>query len=138
MDNEIVTVKCGYCSEDQLYTAPFKCSHCDCTSFWSNVQFEEWNNLEQSEDFVKHDSAKNRYDLIPPDALDKVVKILTLGAEKYGDSNWQRCSEPSRYFAAAQRHLWAWKSGEKSDSESDVSHLAHAVCSLLFMLELDK
>ena len=88
--------------------------------------------------FVKNDTDKPRYELIPPHALELVVKILTMGAKKYDDDNWKKCPDIDRYFGACQRHLWAWKAGDKIDSESDINHLAHAICSLLFMLELDK
>jgi hypothetical protein len=43
-----------------------------------------------------------------------------------------------RYFAAAIRHMVAWKSGELNDSETGVSHLAHAATNLLFMLYFSK
>jgi ribosomal protein L32 len=40
-----------------------------------------------------------------------------------------------RYFDAAQRHIWAWKAGEETDSETGASHLAHAICCLMFIME---
>ena len=60
----------------------------------------------------KYDKGKNLYNLIPPHALDEVVKVLTFGAVKYNEpidqENWRLVSNPEqRYFAAAQRHLWA-------------------------------
>lgn len=87
---------------------------------------------------MKFDGAKNRYDLIPPLALDEMVKVLTFGAEKYQPNNWQHVSEAhSRYFAALERHLWAWQRGETLDPESGIHHLAHAMCCLFFLYEHD-
>ena len=37
----------------------------------------------------KDDDGKLRYDLIPPLALEEVVRVLTFGAEKYGPNNWR-------------------------------------------------
>lgn len=82
----------------------------------------------------KDDDGKLRYDLIPPDALQDLVEILTDGAEKYGDRNWEHGMSWGRCFAAAQRHLWAWWSGQDADADSGRSHLAHAAVNMLFLL----
>ena len=85
---------------------------------------------------IKFDGEKARYDLIPENALDEVVEVLTYGANKYAPDNWKHVPEwKRRYFAAAQRHIWAWKRGESIDSETGISHLAHAICCLMFMME---
>lgn len=84
----------------------------------------------------KHDGGKPRYDLIPADAQEEFVKVLTFGGEKYGAENWRMVPDAdARYFAAAQRHMWAWKRGETNDSESNLHHLAHAMCCISFLLE---
>jgi hypothetical protein len=88
---------------------------------------------------IKYDQAKPRYDLLPMSALEDVVNVLTLGAKKYADNNWQKV-EPyrERYFSACMRHLVAWREGEILDIETKLPHLAHAVCCLLFMMWRDK
>lgn len=83
---------------------------------------------------VKHDAAKLRYDLIPPEALDAVAAVLGYGAAKYGVRNWERGMSWGRVFGASMRHLWAWWRGEETDSESGLSHLAHAACGVCFLL----
>jgi len=84
---------------------------------------------------VKYDQGKLRFDLVPARPLMDVVEILTLGANKYRDRNWEAGMPWGRAFAAAMRHLWAWWGGEDLDPETGKSHLAHAACSLLFLLE---
>lgn len=87
----------------------------------------------------KFDGGKPQYGLLPPLALRETVKVLTFGAEKYEPDNWRRVPDAHRrYFDAAQRHLWDYKAGEKIDPESGVSHLAHALCCIMFMLDLDE
>lgn len=87
---------------------------------------------------IKYDTDKPDYSLIPPWALDDVVKILTLGSQKYSAGNWRLLDNAkSRYFAAAMRHLWATARGEKLDPESGISHYAHAICCILFLLEME-
>jgi hypothetical protein len=65
----------------------------------------------------------------------EVAKVLTFGAAKYGENNWQGLDAFSqRYLAALLRHVFAYGSGEKADPESGLPHLAHAACCALFLL----
>lgn len=83
----------------------------------------------------KDDAGKLGYELLPPDALARVVAVLTHGAAHYGADNWRRVQDGSRrYYAATMRHLEAWRRGVDRD-ESGHLHLAHAVASLLILLE---
>ena len=85
----------------------------------------------------KHDSGKPLMGAVPPNALLAVARVLTFGAEKYGRDNWRQVENAeTRYLDAALRHINAYQRGEAADPESGESHLAHAVCSLMFMLEL--
>lgn len=87
----------------------------------------------------KHDSGKPLIGAVPPNALLAVARVLTFGAEKYGRDNWRQVeSAETRYLDAALRHINAYQRGEAVDPESGESHLAHAVCSLMFMLEMQE
>jgi len=81
---------------------------------------------------------KTRFDLVPFAAVDAIAEVLAYGADKYGAHNWCRGAAWSRYFAALCRHLFAWWRGEERDPESGFSHLAHAGCCLLFLLEYQR
>lgn len=83
---------------------------------------------------VKHDAGKLRFDLVPSDAVEAVARILTHGAAKYGERNWEAGMSWRRVDAALERHLFAWRRGEERDAESGEPHLAHAACCLLFLL----
>jgi hypothetical protein len=82
----------------------------------------------------KDDGAKVRTDLLPPDVLLAIAAVLTVGAAKYGDRNWERGMAWSRCYGAALRHLFAWWQGEVADPETGLSHLAHTACCILFLL----
>lgn len=86
----------------------------------------------------KFDEKKLRWDLLPWIEVEEVVEILTMGSVKYQDNNWQHVYPRSRYVSAIFRHFIAWIKGEKIDSESGKSHLAHAICNLLFLMWADK
>lgn len=88
------------------------------------------------EEFKKNDSSKLRYDLVPPEALRELAKVLTYGANKYGADNWRLCDDSSRYLAAAYRHIEAYRMGEMCDPESGLHHLSHALTNLAFMVVL--
>lgn len=84
----------------------------------------------------KYDSEKPRTELLPPLALIEVAKVLGYGAEKYGPDNWKKLDNlQNRYTGAALRHLLAHMAGEETDEETNLDHLAHAMCCLLFKLE---
>jgi hypothetical protein len=88
---------------------------------------------------IKHDTDKPRFDLIPPMAELAVAHVLRYGADKYAPGNWALVENGhERYMAAALRHLNAYRMGEPEDIESGYSHLAHAICCLLFILEKDE
>lgn len=87
----------------------------------------------------KFDNGKLRYDLIPPGALVSLAAVLGYGAEKYSPDGWRAVPDAkARYTAAMMRHFEAWRLGEKADPESLLPHLGHALCNLVFLLELDR
>ena len=87
---------------------------------------------------VKFDTGKPRYDLIPPEALEEWAKVLTFGAQKYADRNWEKGMKWGRVFGAMMRHGWAWWRGEENDPETGLSHLGHLICCASFLLTYQK
>lgn len=85
----------------------------------------------------KDDGDKVRMELIPPELMVAAGSILTFGAKKYDDRNWEKGMAWSRVFGALMRHMWAWWGGKGStstnfifgdlDEETKFSHLWHAV-----------
>ena len=90
-------------------------------------------------DGKKFDQGKPATHLLPPKALLCVAEVLGYGAVKYGEHNWRAVPEArKRYIAAALRHLLTDMTGEQPlDPESGIPHIAHAIASLLFILEMD-
>ena len=82
----------------------------------------------------KFDQGKPRVDLVPPEAVLELARVLGFGAQKYDARNWELGMEWSRPYAAAIRHLLSWWSGENLDPESGLPHLSHALCNLTFLV----
>lgn len=88
---------------------------------------------------VKFDQDKARWDLLDYTFVGDAVDVLTFGAKKYGPNSWKKVENgEERYFAALMRHIVAWRKGEAIDSETGKSHLAHALCNLMFIYNFDK
>lgn len=55
-----------------------------------------------------------------------------------GRNNWRKGMRWSRLADAALRHLLKWASGSRVDEETGLSHLAHAMCCLMFLLNYEQ
>ena len=87
----------------------------------------------------KYDTGKLQYSLIPPIATRSLAQVLTFGAEKYAPNSWQRVPDGERrYTDALYRHLEQYRMGESTDAESGLSHLAHAITNIAFLLHFEE
>lgn len=109
---------------------------------WGNADFyrlsffvNDQEKIPEQQEGEKFDRGKDRFSLVPLPALQEVMKVLEHGAEKYDVDNWRLIDDfENRYYDAIFRHLFAYKNGEVLDKESGVSHLAHAACGVMFLL----
>lgn len=83
---------------------------------------------------VKYDTDKLRMELIPSEMMTALASVLTFGAQKYSDRNWEKGMKWSRCYGALMRHMLAWWSGEDKDIETGRSHLWHAACCISFLV----
>ena len=65
----------------------------------------------------KDDAGKPRLDLLPLELVLTIARVLTFGATKCGDRDWERVIAWGRVFGTVQRYLWAWWGGEDADLE---------------------
>lgn len=87
---------------------------------------------------ARHNAGKVRFDLLPANAMLQTARVFSMGAEKYGDRNWELGMDWSKVTASLERHLQAFKRGEDYDKESGELHMAHVVANALFLLEYYK
>jgi hypothetical protein len=83
---------------------------------------------------TKDDQGKLRWDLMPWDALEEVVKVITFGCKKYDDRNWEKGLDYGRLIGSTMRHLSKWFRGVEIDDDSGINHLAHVACNVIFLL----
>lgn len=76
-----------------------------------------------------------RFDLIPKTPLWQVAELYGRGAQKYEDRNWERGYDWHLSFAALNRHLWQFWSGEDDDTETGAPHLASVIFHAMAMME---
>lgn len=87
--------------------------------------------------FKKFDAGKLDWSLMPEPALAEVLRVLMLGAKKYGDWNWIENHKDvrwSRYINALERHTKKFKCGQDLDEETGLDELAHMAANVLFLL----
>ena len=87
---------------------------------------------------LKFDQDKLPLHLLSTEAMNQTAAVLKFGAIKYAEHNWRKGFNWSRPISAALRHITAFNNGEDTDPESGLSHLAHAACCIMFLLEFQK
>lgn len=91
---------------------------------------------EQNLGGTKLDSNKCQLELLSSAWIFGVGDVLTFGAKKYAAHNWRKGIVLSRLIGACLRHIFAFLRGEDKDPETNLSHLLHASCCLMFAYEL--
>lgn len=80
--------------------------------------------------------AKPGISKVPPLSIFYIGQVMEVGAAKYGPMNWRKDHvSASVYYDAAMRHFMAWWDGQDLDSETGISHLAHAAANLCILMD---
>lgn len=87
---------------------------------------------------LRYNTSKTRHDLVPAYAQEQYAKVLTAGANKYEDRNWERGMAWGTVLASMKRHVIAFESGEDYDPETGCLHTAHIMCNAAFLTEYYK
>lgn len=107
------------------------------TDAYKNRWAEMMEHNDELKEGTKYDNGKPSTTLLPSKPLLEIAKVLDYGAKKYEAHNWRKGIKYSRVLSAAQRHLLAWNEGENNDPETNITHLAHAACNILFLLQYE-
>jgi len=111
---------------------------------------------EKKEQARRYNSGKLRYDLLPPFAINEIVRIFSIGSDKYtlrdkegnvtdsADFNWSKGQKWTHTLASAERHINKFKMGADFDTDysqellqkwGNVYHIAAAAWNLIVLLE---
>lgn len=82
---------------------------------------------------LRFNSGKSQTNEIDPSFILGMGQVLEKSRQKYPRGNWQKGNNYSVPWDSLQRHLLAWQSGEKCDSESGLPHLHHAALNLMML-----
>jgi hypothetical protein len=66
-------------------------------------------------------------------ALECMLKVLEFGAQKYSPNGWKAGYSISNCANSLYRHVIQLLRGERSDSETGISHYGHILCNLKFI-----
>jgi hypothetical protein len=72
------------------------------------------------------------FELIEPDLMLRVAKVLADGREKYGAFNWKHIKDPEAHIGRAIRHLYLELARRRGEKVEDADHIANAVCRIMF------
>ena len=82
---------------------------------------------------------KLRWELLPLEDVEDIVRVYTAGAKKYGPNQWQNLPDGiRRYKAALLRHLVEFDKGNEIDEETGCRHLAQVCWNAIAMLHISK
>lgn len=82
----------------------------------------------------RYNKGKLPWKLAAWDAIEAVVEVWQVGAEKYAPRNWEGGFMYDEVFDSAMRHLISWFRGQDYDDETGCLHLAHASWNVLVLL----
>lgn len=94
--------------------------------------------IERKGDGIRKNEGKTRHDLIPAFANEQYAKVLTFGASKYAERNWEKGMNWSKIIASLKRHTHAIETGEDYDQDSGLLHSAHIMCNAAILTEYYK
>lgn len=131
---EVAAIKNAKKNKKSLKGCDLYVTHGPCSGCEAAIEAEQLANIYVTDNFIKFDADKLRYDLIPVEATRALAEVLTYGAKKYKPGNWKYCEDTERYIAALMRHLEAHRSGELYDEESGMLHMSHVLTNAAFMM----
>lgn len=86
---------------------------------------------------IKFDKDKIRHSLLVPEFIEDVLKVLEVGASKYGDFNWKGLDK-TRVENALYRHFLSFIKGDIKDEETGKNHMVHVACNAMFLYYLSE
>ena len=84
---------------------------------------------------LRYNEGKVRAELLPSNALHRVAKVFTKGAEKYSPRNWESGMSWSTVLASLKRHLLDYEAGFDIDPDDGLPLIDKVATNALFLVE---
>lgn len=97
--------------------------------------------MSKNREGLHKDDGKIPLQLLSPIALNKIAEVMghtTFKIGKYPPNNWREGISWNRILGSLLRHVNAYLGGEDIDPETGLSHMAHAGCDVMFLLEYEE
>lgn len=82
---------------------------------------------------LRYNDGKVRLDLITPEMTEGIGTVLTKGAQKYAERNWENGMAWTKVIASLKRHLLELEKGDDFDRETGLLHVNHILCNAGFL-----
>lgn len=146
MEGKGNTGDCVKCSIFKSCRPPIRCFlddvNCKKPIYYKLIEQCKPKDMEQENNESKKNDRlddKLRWELLPLEDIEDIVKVYTAGAKKYGPNTWQNLPDGyNRYKAAFFRHLLEHEKGNWLDEETGSIHLAQCVWNAIAMLHIAK
>ena len=103
-------------------------------------QFNTMVKLKQLQKAAYHLALRLQYGDITPEihsidlrVFEPMARVLEFGAKKYERNNWRLPGEPCEIIDSLLRHLRDINVYEKLDSDSNLPHIGHLMCNVMFL-----
>jgi hypothetical protein len=105
----------------------------DTTKLFCGFKEEDYFDNKSQTTAKRYNAGKPRYSLIDYASLESLVRVLEFGEAKYGRDNWKLGLSKESVMDSLIRHIAKLNDGEELDSESNLPHIGHAMCNLMFL-----
>lgn len=89
--------------------------------------------MSEQETAMRFNQGKPQLSYIPLDLMEDCARVFEYGAKKYARDNWKKGDYMTSLFDSMLRHVAALQKGEYVDPESNLPHLGHIMCNVLFL-----
>ena len=83
---------------------------------------------------LRFDEGKPPIHLIPTEGILGLASVYAKGAAKYAPRNWEKGMDWCRCYNSLMRHALAWMSGQDTDPETGLPHMAQVAWNAIAIL----
>lgn len=81
----------------------------------------------------RFNEGKLNWTLVDFESFEPMVRVLEFGAKKYAAHNWKKGLPVTKTIESLLRHTFALLNGEDNDPESNLPHIGHIQCNVMFL-----